>query len=65
VKTTDTLSWRATANDLEYVAGQHNDALLILDELREVDPKEVTAGDFIKPSRKNRRPKRRWKRGQK
>ncbi len=34
-------SWRATSNALEYVAAQHNDALLILDELREVDPKEA------------------------
>lgn len=34
--------WRATDNALEAVASMHNDALLILDELAQVDPK--TAG---------------------
>lgn len=34
-------SWRQTSNALEYTAAQHNDALLILDELKEVDPKEA------------------------
>lgn len=36
-------SWRATANGLEGTALAHNDALLALDEMGEVDPKE--AGD--------------------
>ena len=31
-------SWRSTDNSLEYVAAQLNDGLLILDELKEVDP---------------------------
>ena len=34
-------SWRATANGLEGVASEHNDALLILDEISQVDPKEA------------------------
>lgn len=34
-------SWRATDNALEYVAAQHNDGLLILDELKEVDPRQA------------------------
>lgn len=33
-------SWRATGNALEGIASRHNDALLPLDELREVDPCE-------------------------
>ena len=35
--------WRATANGLEGLAALHNDGLLILDELGQIDPKE--AGD--------------------
>lgn len=35
--------WRATANGLEAVATTHNDGLLVLDELAQVDPRE--AGD--------------------
>lgn len=35
--------WRATANGLEGIAHMHNDALLVLDELAQVDPKD--AGD--------------------
>lgn len=31
--------WRATDNGLEALAEQHNDALLILDELAQIDPK--------------------------
>ncbi len=34
-------SWRATGNALEGIASRHNDALLPLDELREVDPREA------------------------
>lgn len=33
--------WRATANGLEALAASHNDALLILDELSQVDPREA------------------------
>lgn len=33
--------WRATANGLEAVATGHNDALLVLDELAQVDPREA------------------------
>ncbi|MCC6878203.1 MAG: DUF927 domain-containing protein [Rhodocyclaceae bacterium] len=36
-------TWRATSNALEFTAAQHNDMLLCLDELKEVDPKEVDA----------------------
>src|SRR5262249_44131386 len=35
-------SWRNTANGLEAIAEQHNDALLCLDELAEIDP-EIAA----------------------
>lgn len=34
-------TWRATGNALEGTASRRNDALLLLDELREVDPKEA------------------------
>ena len=34
-------SWRATGNALKGIASRHNDALLPLDELREVDPREA------------------------
>ncbi|CAN5738828.1 DUF927 domain-containing protein [soil metagenome] len=34
-------SWRATGNALEGTCAIHNDAALILDEMAEVDPKEV------------------------
>lgn len=36
-------TWRATDNALESVAAQHNDGLLILDELKEVDPRQAGA----------------------
>jgi len=36
-------SWRTTDNAIEYTAAQHNDALLNLDELREVEPKAAGA----------------------
>jgi uncharacterized protein (DUF927 family) len=38
-----TRTWRATANGLEGIAALHNDGLLVLDELSQVDPKQ--AGD--------------------
>lgn len=34
-------SWRATSNGLEGVASQHNDGLLILDEMREISGKDA------------------------
>jgi len=34
-------TWRATGNALEAVAAAHSDATLFLDELREVEPREV------------------------
>jgi uncharacterized protein (DUF927 family) len=34
-------SWRATANGLEGVASGHNDNILVLDELKEIDPREA------------------------
>lgn len=34
-------TWRATGNALEGTASRRNDALLLLDELREVDPREA------------------------
>ncbi len=33
--------WRATANGVEALAAQHNDTLLILDELAQIDPREA------------------------
>ena len=33
--------WRATSNGIESLAAMHNDTLLILDELAQVDPKEA------------------------
>jgi putative DNA primase/helicase len=40
-------SWRQTSNALEYTAAMHNDALLLLDELKEVDPKELAAVTYM------------------
>ncbi|MCC6380132.1 MAG: DUF927 domain-containing protein [Burkholderiales bacterium] len=34
-------TWRATGNALEATAASHSDCVLMLDELREVDPREV------------------------
>ena len=34
-------TWRATANGLEGIAAVHNDGLLVLDELHQIDPKEA------------------------
>ena len=36
--------WRATANGLEGLAALHNDGLLILDELSQIDPHEAGGG---------------------
>ena len=39
--------WRATANGLEGLAAMHNDGLLILDELSQIDPKEVGEAAYL------------------
>jgi uncharacterized protein (DUF927 family) len=39
--------WRATANGLEGVASYHNDGLLLLDELKEIDPREAGATAYM------------------
>lgn len=38
-------SWRATSNAMESTAAQHSDGLLILDEIGQVEPREV--GDIV------------------
>ncbi len=40
-------SWRSTDNSLEYVAAQFNDGLLILDEIKEVDPRQAGAISYM------------------
>lgn len=39
--------WRATANGLEGLAAIHNDGLLILDELSQVDPREAGEAAYL------------------
>lgn len=39
--------WRATANGLEGLAALHNDGLLILDELSQVDPREAGEAAYM------------------
>ncbi|MGQ3888252.1 DUF927 domain-containing protein [Legionella sp. CNM-1927-20] len=39
--------WRSTANGLEGLAALHNDGLLILDELSQVDPKEAGESAYL------------------
>jgi uncharacterized protein (DUF927 family) len=39
--------WRATANGLEGLAAMHNDGLLILDELSQIDPKEAGEAAYL------------------
>ncbi|GAM53227.1 putative inner membrane protein [bacterium endosymbiont of Mortierella elongata FMR23-6] len=39
--------WRATANGLEGLAALHNDNLLILDELSQIDPKEAGQAAYL------------------
>jgi len=39
--------WRATANGLEGLAALHNDSLLILDELSQIDPKEAGEAAYL------------------
>jgi putative DNA primase/helicase len=40
-------SWRATCNGLEGVAALHNDNLLLLDELKEIDPREAGGAAYL------------------
>jgi putative DNA primase/helicase len=48
--------WRSTANGLERLAALHNDGLLVLDELSQIDPKEAgeAAYLFVNGQGKNR-----------
>jgi len=39
--------WRATANGLEGLAALHNDGLLILDELTQIDPTEAGEAAYL------------------
>jgi uncharacterized protein (DUF927 family)/phage/plasmid primase-like uncharacterized protein len=39
--------WRATANGLEGLAAVHNDGLLILDELSQIDPREAGEAAYL------------------
>ncbi len=39
--------WRATANGLEGLAAMHNDGLLILDELSQLDPREAGEAAYL------------------
>ncbi len=39
--------WRATANGLEGLAALHNDSVLILDELSQIDPKEAGEAAYL------------------
>jgi uncharacterized protein (DUF927 family) len=39
--------WRATANGLEGLAALHNDGLLILDELSQIDPREAGEASYM------------------
>ena len=65
-------SWRATSNGVEGVAEQHNDCLLPMDEISEVDPREAGAISYmlangVGKSRATRtgasRPPKRWRTG--
>ncbi len=40
-------AWRTTSNGLEGLAALHNDGLLVLDELSEIDPKEAGAAAYM------------------
>jgi len=40
-------SWRGTDNGQEYAAAQRNDGLFILDEVKEVDPKQLGAISYM------------------
>jgi putative DNA primase/helicase len=40
-------TWRATSNGLEGLAALHNDGLLILDELSQIDPKEAGEAAYL------------------
>jgi uncharacterized protein (DUF927 family)/phage/plasmid primase-like uncharacterized protein len=40
-------TWRATANGLESLAAFHNDSLLVLDELSQIDPREAAQAAYM------------------
>lgn len=40
-------AWRTTGNGLEGIAASHNDNLLVLDELSEIDPREAGAAAYM------------------
>ena len=40
-------TWRATANGLESIAAAHNDGLLCLDELAQLDPREAASAAYM------------------
>jgi uncharacterized protein (DUF927 family) len=40
-------TWRATSNGLESIAAAHNDGLLCLDELAQLDPREASAAAYL------------------
>jgi uncharacterized protein (DUF927 family) len=40
-------SWRATCNGLEGVAALHNDCFLLLDELKEIEPREAAGAAYL------------------
>jgi uncharacterized protein (DUF927 family) len=44
---TFTRNWRTTTNGLEGLAALHNDGILILDELSQIDPKEAGAAAYM------------------
>lgn len=44
------ISWRATSNGLEGVAVLHNDGLLCLDELAQIDPEEASRVAYMLPN---------------
>ncbi|WP_457589305.1 DUF927 domain-containing protein, partial [Legionella pneumophila] len=39
--------WRSTTNGLEGLAALHNDGLLILDELSQMDPREAGEAAYL------------------
>jgi len=39
--------WRSTANGLEGLAAQHNDGLLVLDEISQIDPREAGEAAYL------------------
>ncbi len=60
-------TWRATSNGLEVTAFQHNDGLLLLDEMGEVNPREIgqtiymLANGQAKQRHNDRRAPKQWR----